>query len=472
MSINEQENFLNSFIDSGLYSKLINHRVNDFDENNIYIVSDTHDDYFSLLGSLVESGTVKIEKDNFQYYDIKNMNIVEKSDINAFNRDNIIVIFNPIISDNIPNDFYHLGDIIDRGSIFESFRSLIFLLSICTYYENEYNYNPLHLVLGNHESEIFFKMNMNILDINLYTLINIMFTKKYLSTGYNVNIGGKPTGLWHSALNMDKINSMLEVLCFSDFEYLNECSFDMELFDKIIQYYKTRDIFIFDENDMINLKIEIGNLSIRYCYDTECFSCLYHQVENRGYVNTLFWDDFDGFEPIVNQIVGHRVNQNIILTSGKNCSVLEIDTCRSRFYYSCKHNYGNINTIIMSKQKNIKYYECSNPIRYKFNNKNSRIVSSFGYTLIKDFIFLNENDNYNDMYNFLSNKNIVVNVDHFSVKSNMRDENRLLSIYDNFPICYQAEIFNNFQDTCSIYNRLRYCITTMNKIFETSELSL
>ena len=32
-----------------------------------------------------------------------------------------------------------------------------------TYYEDIYNYNPLHLVLGNHESEVITRININIL---------------------------------------------------------------------------------------------------------------------------------------------------------------------------------------------------------------------------------------------------------------------------------------------------------------------
>ena len=52
----------------------------------------------------------------------------------------------------------------------------------------------------------------------------------------------------------------------------------------------------------------------------------------------------------------------------------------------------------------------------------------------------------------------------------MRDDNRLLSINNDFPLRYKAEESGNFIDSCDIHKRLQYGVTAMNKAFKTLEL--
>ena len=124
MSVEKQKDLLNSFIDSNLYERLINNCFNNIDSDNIYITSDTHDDYFSLLGSLIESGIVQIEKEQFKYYDIKDMDFIEYNKITKINEKNIIVIFEPIILDKMPCGYqlcptgpiYHLKLVFEKNN--------------------------------------------------------------------------------------------------------------------------------------------------------------------------------------------------------------------------------------------------------------------------------------------------------------------------------------------------------------------
>ena len=139
-------------------------------------------------------------------------------------KSNICVIPTPFINKNYKGNFYHLGDIVDRGR--ESLTSLLFLEKMCDLYKEEYSNKemPLHIVVGNHESQDTGMGRSYISKINgaeaykIYeqTLARMLY-KGYMSSGYIIGDNKNPTLMTHSAF----LESDIPVLFYSFYNLYN-----------------------------------------------------------------------------------------------------------------------------------------------------------------------------------------------------------------------------------------------------------
>ena len=135
------------------------------------------------------------------------------------------IIPTPFINEKYTGQFYHLGDIVDRGR--ESLTSILFLEKICDTYKSAYPNKdlPIHIVVGNHEAD-----NCGLTNgaeaYELYkAVIARMLDKKYMSSGYLIKNKSNQILVSHSVFFQEDVIMLFVSFFLIDnynYEYLKE----------------------------------------------------------------------------------------------------------------------------------------------------------------------------------------------------------------------------------------------------------
>ena len=153
LSVREQKEHITNIIEK--IKKILPKRK--IARKTIAITTDTHGDFASLLGSLLECGAVIVKDYDYCYYDLKENKILTRQEFvkkkidETKSKGEFCIIPTPYVNPRYMGNFYHLGDIIDRGK--ESLTSLLFLYQLYNEYKRVRKIdNPIHIAIGNHET--------------------------------------------------------------------------------------------------------------------------------------------------------------------------------------------------------------------------------------------------------------------------------------------------------------------------------
>ena len=398
------DNYKNYFIDSPLSNKFRSNVIN----NYIFIIKISDDNlinyYINIFQKYYINLPYKIEF--FCNKELKNRSSYDKEKYNI----NII--------DNINyNEIFEI--IVSKYTIFD----IIYIIKNINFNIINFEKDILHLILQYDNNLIiekpdYFVFNLNIINNNIFKLINVLkikrvfdfidnidiYIKNYLND-YYINSNNVLLNIIHNKCALTKyLIYQNNDIFYNNYDYnlfdIDENNIKLFIFN--IKSNLLKIIFNTNEDQLININISNFNMFLNKSFIN--YKVIY-SIDNNG----INYDDID----LDNKIIVNKFNEFIHLIIDNN-NLKKIGYINSYYFYN--KSLIQINLFIIMNILNLKFYKLVNDkilnIDFKFSNK---IIIYFSNINLKKIInirnLININTKYDDLFDI-----IIINLENRSDK--------------------------------------------------------